>query len=254
MSAACVFSPVPVELTPVVPGNPAPNVQRRRIAETNVAAAQPFALDASPAPVVPAPVVTPVVTKWTDLPDEDLIATYRANPEFVPRDELANELFRRHQARIARWCCRFTRDREAALDLTQEILLRAFRSLDHYRGECRFSTWLYVIARNLCVSAVQKRSLEPAWVGRTLALDLPDSRSVDVQTAIESEQSRSHRWKLILDTLDQTEARVMLLHYGKEMPLDAVSRKLGLTNKSGAKAYIVSARRKLKGRGIGVCA
>ena len=41
------------------------------------------------------------------------------------------------------------------------------------------------------------------------------------------------------------EARVMLLHYGEEMPLNAVSRKLGLTNKSGAKAYVVSARRKL---------
>jgi hypothetical protein len=45
--------------------------------------------------------------------------------------------------------------------------------------------------------------------------------------------------------LDKTEARVMMLHYGQEMPLNAVSRMLGLTNKSGAKAYIVSARRKL---------
>ena len=36
-----------------------------------------------------------------------------------------------------------------------------------------------------------------------------------------------------------------MLHYGQEMPLTAVSRKLGLTNKSGAKAYVVSARRKL---------
>ncbi len=48
-----------------------------------------------------------------------------------------------------------------------------------------------------------------------------------------------------MDTLDQTEAQVMLLHYGKELPLNTVSRMLGLTNKSGAKAYIVSAKRKL---------
>jgi RNA polymerase sigma-70 factor, ECF subfamily len=39
---------------------------------------------------------------------------------------------------------------------------------------------------------------------------------------------------------------VMLLHYGQELPLNDVSRVLGLTNKSGAKAYIVSARRKLQ--------
>jgi hypothetical protein len=42
----------------------------------------------------------------------------------------------------------------------------------------------------------------------------------------------------------------MLLHYGEELPLSAVSRMLGLTNKSGAKAYIVSARRKLGGAGV----
>jgi hypothetical protein len=37
----------------------------------------------------------------------------------------------------------------------------------------------------------------------------------------------------------------MMLHYGEEIPLNTVSQMLGLTNKSGAKAYIVSARRKL---------
>jgi hypothetical protein len=36
-----------------------------------------------------------------------------------------------------------------------------------------------------------------------------------------------------------------MMHYGEELPLNTVSRILGLTNKSGAKAYIVSARRKL---------
>ena len=182
---------------------------------------------------------------WKHLSDEELIGAYREGWGPRTREEAADELFRRHQPRIIRWCCRFTRDRESALDLTQEILLRAYRNLDNYRGECRFSTWLYVIARNLCMSALQKRASEPAWVGKATALDLPDHAAVDVHATVELEQRRSRQWGLILRTLDQTEARVMMLHYGQEMPLQAVSRKLGLTNKSGAKAYIVSARRKL---------
>ncbi len=182
---------------------------------------------------------------WKSLSDEDLIAQYRQGHGPATMEDLASELFERHQARVIRWCCRFMHDREAALDLTQEILLRAYRSLDNYRGECRFSTWLYVIARNLCMTALQKRASEPAWVGKAVAMDLPDSRAVDIHLQVEREQSRSWRWNLILKTLDRTEAQVMLLHYGKEMPLRAVSRVLGLTNKSGAKAYIVSARRKL---------
>jgi RNA polymerase sigma-70 factor (ECF subfamily) len=186
---------------------------------------------------------------WKTLSDEELVSLYRENRgrpwETQAREDAAAELFLRHQPRITRWCYRFTRDRESACDLAQEILLRAFRNLDSYRGECRFSTWLYVIARNLCVSAIQKRSNEPVWVAKTTPVDFPDRASVDVHTAVESEQIRRKSWRFILDTLDKTEARVMMLHYGEEMPLNTVSRMLGLTNKSGAKAYIVSARRKL---------
>jgi len=187
--------------------------------------------------------------EWKNLSDEELITLYRENRgctwETQAREDAAAELFLRHQPRITRWCYRFTRDRESAADLAQEILLRAFRNLDSYRGECRFSTWLYVIARNLCMSAIQKRSSEPVWVAKISPMDFPDTASVDVHTAVETEQSRRRNWRFILDTLDKTEARVMMLHYGQEMPLNAVSRMLGLTNKSGAKAYIVSARRKL---------
>ena len=179
------------------------------------------------------------------LTDEELIAVYRENEGTPKREDAAAELYLRHQAQVARWCCRFTHDRELSSDLAQDILLRAFRNLDNYRGECRFTTWLYVIARNLCMSAMQKRSSEPVWVAELNGSDLPDTGSVDVYSAVETEQSRRKNWRFILDTLDNTEARVMLLHYGQEMPLQAVSRMLGLTNKSGAKAYIVSARRKL---------
>jgi DNA-directed RNA polymerase specialized sigma24 family protein len=70
--------------------------------------------------------------------------------------------------------------------------------------------------------------------------------SADVHAALETEDYRNRQWGFILECLDRTEARVLLLHYGQELPLRAVSRMLGLTNKSGAKAYIVSARRKLR--------
>jgi len=181
---------------------------------------------------------------WKTLKDEELIAACREG--WGPsRDQAIEELFHRHQARITRWCCRFTHERESAMDLAQEIFMRAFRNLDSYRGECRFSTWLYVIARNLCMSALQKRASEPVWTAKAITIDLPDKGATDVHAAVELKQSRQKSWQFILDTLDQTEAKVMLLHYGQELPLSAVSKMLGLTNKSGAKAYIVSAKRKL---------
>ena len=47
------------------------------------------------------------------------------------------------------------------------------------------------------------------------------------------------------ESLDETEAQVVNLHYYQEVPLDAITRLLDLSNPSGAKAYVVSARRKL---------
>ncbi len=184
------------------------------------------------------------IEDWKTATDEELIAAYRDG--WGPtREEAVEELFRRHHSRIICWCWRFTHDRESALDLSQEIFLRAFRNIGSYRGECRFSTWLYVIARNLCMSAVQRRASEPVWSAKAITADLPDPTALDVLSNIEMEQSRSRSWNFILSTLNQTEAKVLTLHYGQELPLETVSRMLGLTNKSGAKAYIVSARRKI---------
>jgi RNA polymerase sigma-70 factor (ECF subfamily) len=193
----------------------------------------------------PVPVRQPAAPDWKDLSDEELVVFYRENRHCREREDAAAELCSRHQMRITRWCYRFTHDLESAADLAQEILLRAFRNLDSYRGESRFSTWLYVIARNRCLSAIQKRSCEPVWVAKTTPVDFPDIAAIDVHTAFETEQRRRKSWSFIREALDETEARVMMLHYGEEMPLNTVSRMLGLTNKSGAKAYIVSARRKL---------
>ena len=51
--------------------------------------------------------------------------------------------------------------------------------------------------------------------------------------------------KLLAETLDETEQAVFTLHYGEDVPLDAITRLLGLQNASGAKAHVVSAKRKL---------
>jgi hypothetical protein len=62
---------------------------------------------------------------------------------------------------------------------------------------------------------------------------------------LERKQTKEYVMGLIADSLDETELTVMSLHYAQGIPLDAVSRMLQLENTSGAKAYIVSAKRKL---------
>ncbi len=58
----------------------------------------------------------------------------------------------RHQKTIQRVCYRFTGNTEDAADLTQEVFVKAYRSLPKFRGTSAFSTWLYRIAVNACLS------------------------------------------------------------------------------------------------------
>ncbi len=66
-------------------------------------------------------------------------------------------LVSRYQARLYRLACRLTGDPGEAQDVLQEGFLAAYRSLATFRGEARFSTWLYRIAFNLAMSHGRKR-------------------------------------------------------------------------------------------------
>ena len=178
---------------------------------------------------------------YADLSDEDLVIAYR---QALPanREAIADELFHRYFERVARWCFRFTGDREAAADLAQDVFLKAHRHLDAFKGLSRFSTWLYTIVRNEALNRRQR--LFPAMDGEDVLADLPALVEDPAQRA--ERRSRDRRvMELVTATLDKTEREVFTMHYGDEIPLDVITRLLGLKNASGAKAYIVSARRKL---------
>ena len=104
-----------------------------------------------------------------------------------------------------------------------------------------------MIMRNNCLNHVRQRAGEPLDASEPiLVLEPADSRSWDTAAAMEREATLRDLRGLIRETLDETESRVMVMHYSDEMPLEAITRVLGLTNASGAKAFIVSAKRKLQ--------
>ena len=179
--------------------------------------------------------------------DEELVARSRLTGLADDRRrELLDQLFSRYHNRVALWCFRATGNRESAADLAQDVLLKAHRYLDSWRGQSKFSTWLYSITRNHCFNEMSARSVRPEGTADSIDFDISDSaaKRPDQQLELESEIRRMR--ELMTNTLDETEASVMTLHFGEDLTLDAVTRLLSLTNPSGAKAYVVSARRKLK--------
>ena len=177
--------------------------------------------------------------------DENLMLLLQSAQDSKLLDELFAELFRRYQTKVATWCGRLVRDPDRGMDLAQEVFLRAYRYRHTFRGHARVSTWLYAITRNHCLNAIRKLEADPLARLEEFPPNLPDVAG-DVHADAENAQAFERLWSIINQTLTAMEKRVMALHYGHELTLEAITRACHLSNPSGAKAYIVNAKRKLK--------
>lgn len=86
-----------------------------------------------------------------DEPDPQLLRSARAGD--VSSFE---ELVRRYQADVWRLCLHLLGDRNAADDIAQEALVRVYRFLPRFKGDSKFSTWLFSIIRNCCLDEVRR--------------------------------------------------------------------------------------------------
>ena len=89
--------------------------------------------------------------------DERLMLAFRAG------DARAFEvLVRRHRTPVFNFILRFAGQRARAEDVLQETWLKVVRSAPEYEAKAKFTTWLYTIARNLCVDSARKDSYRQA--------------------------------------------------------------------------------------------
>ncbi|HEX3902709.1 MAG TPA: RNA polymerase sigma factor [Polyangia bacterium] len=93
-----------------------------------------------------------------DASDEQLLAAYRGGEV-----RAFEKLLARYEKPIWSFLRRFVRDAEAAEDLLQEVFLRVVRDAQEsgpaWKGQAKFSTWLYTIARNLCIDRARRSAV-----------------------------------------------------------------------------------------------
>ena len=87
------------------------------------------------------------------LTDVELIAKAIAG-----RESGFEELVRRYQRPIVAYVYRMLGDYEASLDVTQEVFIKVYNSLERYSSEYKFSTWLYRIAHNAAIDHMRRNS------------------------------------------------------------------------------------------------
>ena len=99
--------------------------------------------------------------------------------------EAFDELIRLFQDRIYNLAYRMVNNHADASDLTQEIFVKLHRSLGKFRGQSRFSTWLYAVAANHCRTGLRKSRRIGFFEGRSLDEPRDESNEGDARHAIE---------------------------------------------------------------------
>ena len=72
------------------------------------------------------------------------------------------ELVQKYQQPLFNFICRTLRDEAESEDVAQNVFLQVYKSRQRYQHTAKFSTWLFTIARNLCLNEIRRRSRHPA--------------------------------------------------------------------------------------------
>jgi RNA polymerase sigma-70 factor, ECF subfamily len=143
-------------------------------------------------------------------------------------------LVERHQKAVFRLCYRLVQNADDAADLTQDALLRAFRSLRSFRGDSAFGTWLYRIALNACRSFRSSR--------RQAHEELTESSAVttaDVTLRLEQDE-RARTVRDAVARLPERQRATLVLKIYHEMTHEQIAKVLG-TSVGTAKANLFHA-------------
>jgi RNA polymerase sigma-70 factor (ECF subfamily) len=175
--------------------------------------------------------------------DFELLDRYRRDPESAAGRRAASALLARHRGRVYAWAMRMLRDHEDALDVAQVVLLKAWKALPGFDGRSRFSSWLFALTRNECLTALRPRLLRRDESVDPHAFLVDDT---DPGRRLEDEEEERAMTTLLRETLNPVEQQAIWLRCFERLPVDEITRMLGLTQASGARVVLQSARDKLR--------
>jgi RNA polymerase sigma-70 factor (ECF subfamily) len=174
--------------------------------------------------------------------DDDLLRVARNDPDEGRRSAAAGELLRRYRDAVYLWCLRYTRDPERALDLSQEVLVTAWKRIGSFEGRSKFSSWMFTIARNRCIDATRRVEL---LADEDVSDDVPDPVLL-ADVTVEQDEDEARLLATIRDALDPLEQDVIWLRCFERMRMEEITVMLRIDGATGARAVLQRARRKLR--------
>jgi len=155
------------------------------------------------------------------------------------------DLVSRYQNYVFTLTLRLIKSREDAEEIAQDVFVKAYRSLADFRGESKFSTWLYTITNTTCITFLRKKKLEVHSLDNEKVFEMADNKDSGFRANMIEQKSRVSMVNKAIAMLSPDDAEVITLFYKAEQNLEEIARILGLEANT-AKVRLHRARGRLK--------
>jgi RNA polymerase sigma-70 factor (ECF subfamily) len=140
---------------------------------------------------------------------------------------------------------RIVRVREDAEEVAQDVFIKAYRYLADFKGNAKFTTWIYTIANNTSISFLRKKRPETVSMDDERVFAAADDRDSGMKADQVEQKSRQAMVNRAIGMLSPDDARMITLFYKGEQTLEEIATVLGIET-NAAKVRLHRARTRLK--------
>ncbi|KPL17478.1 MAG: hypothetical protein AMS26_00770 [Bacteroides sp. SM23_62] len=175
-----------------------------------------------------------------NLSDEQLVIEYLKGD-----NNSLGILYDRYYSKVYHKCLSFSRNPDDAFDLAQDVLMKAFSNIRSFRGSSKFSTWLYSITTNHCISKAAKSKNEcclTAGSGYHIISDDIDDEEFEARHSREQMEVKIDEYLMLLPENDR---KMLDLKYRGDYSVKDLQREFKLSA-SAVKMRLLRARHKME--------
>jgi RNA polymerase sigma-70 factor, ECF subfamily len=172
---------------------------------------------------------------WGDAGDEPGYKVTVANPtdadlvvaSLAGDREAFDRIVERHRRHVYQLCYRFVGNHEDASDLAQDVFVRAFRSLNTFKGQASLGTWLYRIAVNVSLNKVSARQPQMVSVDSLALGDRWTASSEESPSDALLRGERAVRVRAAIARLPKKQRATLILRVYHDLPHEQIAGILG---------------------------
>ena len=161
------------------------------------------------------------------------------------RQRSLGELYNRYYPKVYHTCFSYTRNQDDAFDLAQDVMLKAFSNIEAFERKSTFSTWLFSITRNHCLTMISKKKRMNYEDVQSAHFLIAEELSSDEQEKREKKEQLEQELHNYLDLLPENDRRMLELKYFHKYSIQDLQREFNLSA-SAVKMRLLRARQRIE--------